>query len=134
MTILVAKNGSASNQPTINYGILAAGGGSISSHFYTVNSSVTSTLGSVISGSEMFNYITTGFNTGVPVTAAMPISSSYARVAVKGYIDMNVAGTVDFEIAFSAAPNSSCSIQPKSGIFIYPVSPAGQNTSVGTWA
>lgn len=133
MTILVAKNGSASNQPTINYGLSVGGGGSITSHFYTVNSSVTATLGSVNSGSEMFNYITTGFATGVPVTAAMPISTSYARVAVKGYIDMNVAGTIDFQIAFSDAPNSSCSIQPKSGIFIYPVSPAGQNTNVGSW-
>lgn len=134
MTILVAKNGSGSNQPTINYGILVGGGGSISSHFYTADSSVTATLGAVASSSNMFNYITTGFDTGIPVSAAMPINTSYARVAVKGYIDMNVAGTIDFQLAFSDAPNTSCSVQPKSGIFIYPVSPAGQNTNVGTWA
>jgi len=130
---LVAKNGSASNQPTINYGI-SPDTGSLTSHFYTVNSSVTATVGAVASGSQMFNYITTGFDTGVPITAAMPISTSYARVLIKGYIDVNTAATVDFQIAFSAAPNSSCSVQPKSGIYIYPVGPAGADTNVGTWA
>lgn len=129
-----AKNGSGSNQPTINYGLAVTGGGSLFSHFYTVNSSVTSTVASVASGSQMFNYITTGFSTGVPITGAMPISVSYARVLIKGYIDVNVAGTVNFQIAFSDAPNTSCSVQPRSGVYIYPVGPAGTDTSVGTWA
>jgi len=128
-----AKNGSGSNQPTINYG-LALTAGSLFSHFYTVNSSVTATVASVASGSQMFNYITSGFDTGVPITAAMPISVSYARVLIKGYIDVNTASTVNFQVAFSAAPNTSCSVQPRSGIFIYPVGPAGADTSVGTWA
>lgn len=133
MTILVAKNGSGSNQPTINYGLLVGGGGSVTSHFYVSDSSVSSSLGTTAAGSQMFNYITTGFATGVAVTAAMPISVSYARVSIKGYIDMNVAGTINFQLAFSDAPNTSASIQPRSGIFIYPVSPAGADTSIGTW-
>lgn len=129
----IAKNGSGSNQPTINYGISPTVG-SLFSHFYTVDSSVSATISAVNSGSQMFNYITTGFSTGVPITAAMPINSSYARVLIKGYIDVNTAATVDFQLAFSAAPNTSCSVQPKSGVYIYPVGAAGTNTSTGTWA
>lgn len=133
INLYVAKNGSGSNQPTLNYGISPTVG-SLTSHFYTVNSSVTATVSAVASGSQMFNYITTGFATGVPVTAAMPISVSYAQVLIKGYIDVNTAATVDFQLAFSDAPNTSCSVQPRSGVIIYPVSAAGQNTSTGTWA
>jgi hypothetical protein len=55
-------------------------------------------------------------------------------VLIKGYIDTNTAPIVDFQMAFSDAPNTSCSVQPKSGIFIYPVGAAGTNTSTGTWA
>lgn len=134
ITAYVAKNGSGSNAPTINYGLLVGGGGSLFSHFYTVESSVTATAAAVASSGQMSNYITTGFATGVPITAAMPVSVSYARFLIKGYIDVNVSSIVDFQIAFSDAPNTSASVQPRSGVYIYPVSPGGADTSIGTWA
>ena len=82
----------------------------------------------------MSNYITTGFATGVPVTAAMAASSSYASVEIRGWISTNTAGTVDFQLAFSAAPNTACSVQPTASVRIHPVSAAGADTSIGTWA
>lgn len=134
MRFQVAKNGSAANEPTLNYSLLLEGGLTLFSHQYTVTSSVTATQAAVTTAGNMTNYITTGFDTGVPVTATMPINVSYATVEIRGYIDTSVAGFATPRIAFSAAPNTSCSIQPKGAIFIYPVSQADTVTSVGNWA
>ena len=133
----VFKNGSASNTPTLNYGLGLNGGATLFSHHYHCLSSI-GTTGGVVSEikttSIMNNYITTGFDTGVPVTAAMAIASAYATIEIRGWISTNTAGTVDFQIAFSAAPNTACSVQPAASVRIHPVGAAGADTSIGTWA
>lgn len=134
ISVKVAKNGSGSNAPTLNYGLAATNGLTLYSHRYWATSSTQATDTGVSTASMMGNYITTGFATGVPVTAAMPVAVSYAQFVIRGYIDVNVAGTLTPQIAFSDAPNTSASIQPKSSMIIYPVGLAGENTSTGTWA
>jgi hypothetical protein len=133
----IFKNGSASNTPTLNYGLALNGGATLFAHGYQVLSSVGTTAGAVAevkTASIMTNYITTGFDVGVPVTTAMGVSSAYANIEIRGWIAVNTAGTVDFQLAFSAAPNSACSIQPTASVRIHPVSAAGADTSIGTWA
>lgn len=133
----IFKNGSASNTPTLDYSLALNAGATLFAHGYHVVSSV-GTSGGAMSEirpvSMMSNYITTGFGTGVPVTAAMAISSAYASVEIRGWISTNTAGTVDFQMAFSQAPNTACSIQPTASIRIHPVSAGGADTSIGTWA
>ena len=133
----VFKNGSSSNTPTLNYGLGLNGGATLFAHHYHCLSSI-GTSGGVVSEikttSIMNNYITTGFDTGVPVTAAMAIASAYATIEIRGWISTNTAGTVDFQIAFSAAPNTACSVQPAASVRIHPVGAAGADTSIGTWA
>jgi hypothetical protein len=82
----------------------------------------------------MYNSITTGYGVLVPITQAMPIATSYSTFEVHGMIDVNTAGTLTPQIAFSEAPNTSCSVQPSSNIQIYPISASGSDTVVGTWA
>lgn len=133
----IFKNGSAANNPTLNYGLGLAGGATLFSHGYYCVSSVGTTGGAaseIRAVSSMSNYITTGFSTGVPVTAAAAVSSSYVSIEICGWINTNTAGTFDFQIAFSDPPNSSCSVQPTASIRIHPVSAAGADTSIGTWA
>lgn len=132
----IFKNGSASNTPTINYGIAVGGGGTLLAHGYQVTSSVGTTAGAateIKTSSIMNNYLTTDFATGVPITAAMGISSAYATIEIRGWISTNVAGTIDFQIAFSQAPNTACSIQPTASVRIHPVSASGIDTSIGNW-
>lgn len=131
------KNGSASNTPTINFGLGLAGGATLFAHGYNAFSNVGASGGTqaaIGTVSQMANYITTGFGTGVPVSVAMGANASWASCEIRGYIGMNIAGTVDFQIAFSDAPNTSCNIQPTASCRIYPVSASGADTSVGTWA
>lgn len=132
MKLQLAKNGSGSNTPTINFGL--SGTATLFAHGYWAFSSVASTQSSVSSGNTMSNYITSGFSTGVPITPQMPVSTSYATVEIHGFMDINAAGTVIPQIAFSSAPNTSCSVQPMSSMRIYPVGTPGNNTTVGTWA
>lgn len=131
------KNGSGSNTPTINFGLGLAGGATLFAHGYNAFSNVGASGGAqaaIGTVSQMANYITTGFGTGVPISAAMGANASWASCEIRGYIGVNTAGTVDFQIAFSDAPNTSCNIQPTASCRIYPVSLSGADTSVGTWA
>jgi len=130
---IILKNGSSSNVPTINYGLSLNAGASLFKHVYSVYSSVTSTPTTPTATVTMYNSITTGFNTMVPVTQSMPIATSYSIMEIHGMIDVNTAGTLTPQIAFSAAPNTSCSVQPSSNMQIYPISADGSNTSIGTW-
>ena len=131
------KNGSGANTPTINFGLGLAGGATLFAHGYNAFSNVGASGGAqaaIGTASQMANYITTGFGTGVPISAAMGANASWASCEVRGYIGVNTAGTVDFQIAFSDAPNTSCNIQPTASCRIYPVALSGVDTSVGTWA
>lgn len=133
----VYKNGSASNTPTINYGLGLAGGATLFAHGYNAFSNVGASGGAqtaIGTVGQMANYITTGFATGVPVSAAMGANASWMSCEIRGYISVNTAGTIDFQIAFSDAPNTSANVQPTASCRIYPVSAAGADTSVGTWA
>lgn len=130
----ILKNGSSSNQPTINYGLSLNGGATLFKHTYSVYSSVTTTPIQPTSTVTMYNSITTGYGVLVPITQAMPIATSYSTFEVHGMIDVNTAGTLTPQIAFSDAPNTSCSVQPSSNIQIYPISASGSDTVVGTWA
>jgi len=119
----------------IQYGILAANGASITSHRYWAISSSTATENGVSSASQMSSNITTNFATPVSISAAMPTDNpAFAQVRISGFIVMNAAGTVDFQIAFNPAPNQALSIQPNSSIKIYPVGLAGSDINIGTWA
>ncbi len=137
LNAVVLKNGSSSNTPTLNYGLALNAGASLFAHGYQCISSV-GTSGAAIteirSSSMMSNYLTTGFSTGVPVTAAMAVATAYATIEIRGWFSTNLAGTIDFQLAFSDAPNTSCSVQPTSSVRMYPVSAAGADTSIGTWA
>jgi hypothetical protein len=133
----IYKNGSGSNTPTLNFGLGLAGGATLFAHGYNAFSNVGASGGAqaaIGTVSQMANYITTGFSTGVPISAAMGANASWASCEVRGYIGVNTAGTVDFQVAFSDAPNTSCNIQPTSSCRIYPVALSGVDTSVGTWA
>lgn len=133
----IFKNGSASNTPTLNFGLALNGGATLFAHSYHCISSVGTSGGTqseIRTVSMMSNYITTGFATGVPVTSAMAIASAYASVEIRGWISTNTAGTVDFQLAFSDAPNTSCSVQPTASARIHPVSTGGADTNIGTWA
>lgn len=133
----IYKNGSGSNTPTINYGIALNAGATLFAHGYNAFSNVGASGGAqtaIGTVSQMANYITTGFGTGVPISAAMGASASWLSCEIRGYIGVNTAGTIDFQIAFSDAPNTSCSVQPTASCRLYPVSLSGQDTSVGTWA
>lgn len=132
MKFQVAKNGSGSNTPTINFGLLVTNG-SLFSHSYWVSSSVSSAAAGVTTCSMMSNYITANFATGVPVTLSMPDNTSYATIEIRGTIDVNTAAVVTPQIAFSLAPNTSCSIQPHASMRIFPVGSPTTNTAVGTW-
>lgn len=133
----VYKNGAGSNAPTINFGLGLAGGATLFAHGYNAFSNVGASGGAQAAlgvVNQMANYITTGFGTGVPISAAMGVNASWASCEIRGYIGVNTAGTVDFQVAFSDAPNTSCNIQPTASCRMYPVSLSGQDTSVGTWA
>lgn len=130
----IAKNGSSSNQPTINFGIALSNGATLFAHAYWAYASVTATAATPTATTLMSNYITTEFNTGVPITGAMPIATSYANIEIFGYIDVNVGGTITPQIAFSDAPNTSANVQPKASMRIFPTGEANVNTSIGTWA
>lgn len=131
------KNGSASNAPTLNYSLNLTNGATLFAHGYNAVSNVGASGGAqtaIGTASQMANYITSNFGTGVAVTLAMGVSSSWASIEIRGYIGVNTAGTVDFQIAFSDAPNTSANIQPTASCRMYPVSLSGQDTTVGTWA
>jgi hypothetical protein len=131
------KNGAGSNTPTINFGLGLTNGATLFAHGYNAFSNVGASGGAqaaIGTVSQMANYITTGFSTGVPISAAMGANASWASCEIRGYIGVNTAGTVDFQIAFSDAPNTSCNIQPTASCRIYPVALSGVDTSVGTWA
>lgn len=133
----IYKNGSGSNTPTINFGLGLAGGATLFAHGYNALSNVGASGGAqaaIGTVSQMANYITTGFGTGVPVSAAMGANASWMSCEIRGYIGVNTAGTVDFQVAFSDAPNTSCNIQPTASCRIYPVSLSDVDSSVGTWA
>lgn len=129
---IISKNGSGSNAPTINYSL--GGNATLFKHTYSVysNSSATPLVPSTMV--SMYNAITTNFNVGVPITAAMPVSTSYVMIEIHGMIDVNTAGTVIPQIAFSEAPNTSCAVLQHSNMKIYPIGISGVNTLSGTWA
>lgn len=131
MRFKISKNGSAANAPTINFAL--GGTATYFSHNYSVCSGVGAVDAAMVTSSTMWDTKTTNFGVGVPVTTAMPINASYAVVTLTGIIDTNLAGTMIPQIAFSDAPNTSCSVQPMSKICIHSFGRPGSNTVIGAW-
>lgn len=127
----ITKNGSASNTPTINFAL--GGTATLFAHSYNVTSVVSATDAAVGAAYAMWNTINTGFNVGVPITPALPINVGYAVITITGIIDTNTTGTVIPQIAFSAAPNTSCAVLPFSKMCIHSFGQPGTNTVIGTW-
>jgi hypothetical protein len=70
----------------------------------------------------------------VIVTSARTAANEYATVRLAGLVSINNGGTLIPQYSLSAAPGGAYTVLAGSWIEIYPVSAAGSNVSIGTWA
>lgn len=131
--IFTAFAKTSANAATVQYAITQATG-TIASHAYEVLSNTAATAVTVAGTSQMSNYITTGFNTPVSITAVSNTAASNHNILIKGILDVTTASTnVNFTLGMNAAPTTSTFGQG-TYILVYPISVANANTSIGTWA
>ena len=83
------------------------------------------------------SYYGTGY---VPTTASTVLTASittatyYAHFLISGTVSVNTGGTFIPQYTLSAAPGGAYNTVTGSYFKIYPISSAGSNTSIGTWA
>jgi hypothetical protein len=65
---------------------------------------------------------------------AITSATFFSMVRVEGTVSVNAGGTFIPQYSLSAAPGGAYTTQIGSYFLIYPISAAGSNTSVGTWA
>jgi hypothetical protein len=83
---------------------------------------------------QMSNHITSGFATGVTI-ANTTSGAGYYSIIIDGNLDCTTGGTLIPYFGLSTStPGSSSYIQAGATMEIYPMSAAGADTSVGTWA
>ena len=70
----------------------------------------------------------------VIVTSARTSANEYASVRIAGLVSINSGGTLIPQYSLSAAPGGAYTVLAGSWMEIYPVSAAGSNVSIGTWA
>lgn len=68
------------------------------------------------------------------VTGARTTAAYYDQTFIKGTVSINAGGTFIPQYQLSAAPGGAYTTAQSSYFLIYPISSAGSNTSIGTWA
>lgn len=114
------------------------------------------TMAVSIGGTAAYNWIryesrwnaTTGYNiqaaggsyqaanstSPIIITSARTAAGEYAAVRMAGLVSVSTGGTFTPQYSLSAAPGGAYTVSAGSWIEIYPVSPAGSNVNIGTWA
>lgn len=72
--------------------------------------------------------------TATVVSGAMTAATQYIWIFIHGTVSVNAGGTLIPQYSLSAAPGGAYTTQTGSYFSIYPISAAGANTNVGTWA
>ena len=68
------------------------------------------------------------------VTGARTTATYYDQTLIKGTVSINAGGTFIPQYQLSTAPGGAYTTAQSSYFLIYPISSAGSNTSIGTWA
>ena len=119
------------NNITLAYAL--GGTATLARHTYQTLSTTSSTLASISTPSVFKNIITTGFDTGVTITAALN-STGYYTLQVNGTINVTTGGTWFPQIGFSGLPGAGSYVAAGSSVEIWPIGPTGSDVSIGNWA
>lgn len=116
-----------------NFNILFGGTATYNSvnFMFTRSASITS-FTDVTAYQQMAGYIQTQ-NATTLITGSSG-ASVYITVTTKGIVSINAGGTLIPQYSLSAAPGGAWTTAAGSYFLIYPISAAGSNISVGTWA
>jgi len=100
---------------------------------YTTDSG--STSGALGTRIATINRVSAGVATATVLTGAISTSTANsAIIRVRGTVSINAGGTFIPQVQFSAAPGNNYTANIGSYFRIAPISAAGANTSIGTWA
>lgn len=117
------------NNITMSYAI--DGGSTLARHTYQTLTSVAG-LGTLGTPSMLKNILTTGFGTGVTVTAALN-GAGYYTIQVVGLVNVTTGGTWNPLIGFSGLPGAGSYVASGSSVEIYPVGIGNATVSIGNW-
>ena len=109
-----------------------AGTATVTAHEYNVMSFFAAAFTTPTAQTMMYNR-TVVPGTLVSITPASAAIAGYFVMRMKGSFDVSVAGTVDFQMAFTVAPTVGTALAA-SHIILWPVGNITGNTSVGNWA
>ena len=126
----IVFNNTAVSAKAIQYAL--AGTATVTQHEYNVMSFFAAAFTTPTAQTMMYNR-TAVPGTLVSITPASAAIAGYFVMRMKGSFDVSVAGTVDFQMAFTVAPTVGTALAA-SHIILWPVGNITGNTSVGNWA
>ena len=118
------------NNITMSYAI--DGGAALAQHTYQTTTTAGAGLGTLSTPSILKNILTTGFDTGVVVTAALN-GTGYYSIQVMGLVNVTTGGTWNPLIGFSGLPGAGSYVAAGSSVEIYPVGQGNATVSIGNW-
>lgn len=118
------------NNITMSFAI--DGGSTLSRHTYQTLTTAGSALATLSTPSVLKNILTTGFGTGVVVTAALN-GAGYYSIQVMGLVNVSTGGTWNPLIGFSGLPGAGSYVASGSSVEIYPVGIGNATVSIGNW-